>query len=440
MNIVAAVLLMLLTIVGAVFVFMYVVNAVRVPHAVTLGVARVDAVVVYNVSGRIEGELFVYSLSATGHPDAVYFDTIDGRFAARGVVYQGVLVPHKLSVIRFVVVEGSIRPYERYVVRLGVAGAGYIVSSVPAYVEPGSSGLRSSTVYVYYVSGASSLRQYVSNVTQLAEALKAVWKVRIISSPEELEDLIKNARDLHGIAVINVHGEVVPAPSWVWRSAGCLNMTGYWWQWQWIGDPPKWIEWYREIRDAISRGLIWVSVGGWPFFYVTNSSYDAAPTTCKPFYQVDICSESTGSIAGCEWGSWRGYQGLDYIVYGVKGLVDQGKDVDCVPGVSGIYSRLNTTLITLAESVDRLLASLGSGYTIPLSYEVDYADRPCNLTGLPYLDYHGFDYAGARWSLVYAVRIGEGWLAAIGARQDGLTTEERAAFTVLLLLDLFSRS
>ncbi len=382
-------------------------------------VTRVVEFYVYKVGDTWEGILVLYVKWSHSTVDLVYFYSRDGALEAIGKTLPGFDRLHDgLNVIKFAVVEGRLEPGHEYTIKLGVEGTGMV--GVAGTHTPSLLPAKRYTVYVVRVPGAYG--QYVSDPQELAEYLSVIGEVKNVTDPEELERVLEKA-DRYTI-IINTHGEAVPSPSWVWEGAGYWDVSAG----VWVGEPPNWQDWYSKIRSAILRGAIWVNVGGWPFYYITNNTYEYNETEGRVygFYQVGI------EWADYNWNSWSGWYGYDYIVYNIAG--NHSKLIDCYLPVDGALFTSTDRMRKLADLVKKLY-----GLTAPLEHVYDiYYDRACKFNqplNSPLEPYQYYSSNGDTWYSVYWLRLGSGYIVHIGYGTT-ITEDERTALILAVLLDL----
>ena len=148
------------------------------------------------------------------------------------------------------------------------------------------------TVYLLAIKGYPSSWVSASALLNLLQPLvgKLISKVVVVNTSTAWENLLNNGPA--SAIVINCHGEAVPATASIENDAA---------------NPSKWVPMFRKIGDRVRNGWIWVSVIGYPFYYVANSTrlYSWFPNS--GFYGPSdlgakiVLGEATGGY-GLFWG------------------------------------------------------------------------------------------------------------------------------------------
>ena len=128
--------------------------------------------------------------------------------------------------------------------------------------------------YKFVIINCSDADGWWVDTKKIVEAIAKLRKLGyqidmlIINDTDQLANFIENpsnfeGRDWSNSIVINAHGEVVPIPlSYIPSYDPTTSECG----------SPDWVDWYRNISYAISNyRLVWVSVVGYPFYYVSNT-------------------------------------------------------------------------------------------------------------------------------------------------------------------------
>ncbi len=173
-----------------------------------------------------------------------------------------------------------------------------VLSSIPPEI-------RALAGFKFVVINCSDARSWWVNASKIVDLIRNVLskyyyvKLVIINNTEQLLQFIENpanfsGMNLTGAIVINAHGEVVPIPS---------EFV--------VNGVPLWKDWYGNITNAIAKyRLIWVSVVGYPFFYVSNTLYTNWKPQNKPsgVYEVGtqglsyvLEDSSANAWSGDEW-------------------------------------------------------------------------------------------------------------------------------------------
>jgi len=85
-------------------------------------------------------------------------------------------------------------------------------------------------------------------------------RVVIVTSTDMLYQELFNPRPKN-VTIVNCHGEVIPIPRQYVSGAP-------------PSGSPQWIKYLRHIREGIIQdGWIWISIVGYPFYYVSNRAY-----------------------------------------------------------------------------------------------------------------------------------------------------------------------
>jgi len=149
------------------------------------------------------------------------------------------------------------------------------------------------TVYLLAVEGYPSSWVRASTLLNLLQPLvgRLISKVVVVSTPAAWEDLLNNGPA--SAIVINCHGEAVPATASIEKDAA---------------NPSKWVQMFRKIGERVRNGWIWVSVIGYPFYYVANSTGLYSWVPGSGFYGPGdsgakiVLGEATGGY-GLFWGN-----------------------------------------------------------------------------------------------------------------------------------------
>lgn len=101
---------------------------------------------------------------------------------------------------------------------------------------------------IVYLIHISDVPGHWGDPDEISQALEGKAIVRKIENPDDLDRIIRNPPD--GAVIINCHDEIVPIPP------------------SWNND---WYSYFRAIgRNIRDHGWIWVSIMGYPFYYVHN--------------------------------------------------------------------------------------------------------------------------------------------------------------------------
>ncbi len=148
-------------------------------------------------------------------------------------------------------------------------------------------------VYLLAVEGYPSSWVRASTLLNLLQPLvgKLISKVVVVNTSTAWEELL--SKGPASAIVINCHGEAVPVTASIERDAA---------------NPSKWVQMFRRIGERVRNGWIWVSVIGYPFYYVANSTglYSWSPNS--GFYGPGdsgakiVLGEATGGY-GLFWGN-----------------------------------------------------------------------------------------------------------------------------------------
>ncbi len=140
--------------------------------------------------------------------------------------------------------ELKVRPGETLSVWAGCSNAVTVPTTLKA-----SDFLEAPELVVYLIN-ITSIGGNWGNPSLLYSALESKAIIKTISSMSELDNLVRNPPDY--AVIINCHDEVVPIPP------------------SWGGD---WYSYFRAIgRNIRDHGWIWVSLMGYPFYYVNDGT------------------------------------------------------------------------------------------------------------------------------------------------------------------------
>jgi len=282
----AAALLALIVVVGAIAVYIIVSYSVHKAQSASVelkksGAMRVVGVLPLKLVVAPQGRSYLVSVLVQNlaeqslRIDRVYIvdpNTHTALYTTEPL--KPVTVPPKsIANVSFLIPETVFRSLEsrlslaELVLSSGGGGIEASMSFVPSKIASSAPrALRGIVGFKFVVINCSDAASWWVNVSQIVDIIEHVLtkyyyiKMVIINNTEQLYEFIENPSNFSGenwdgAIVINAHGEVVPIPS------------------QFItGSSVDWRDWYSEIVKAIEgHGLVWVSVVGYPFFYVSNT-------------------------------------------------------------------------------------------------------------------------------------------------------------------------
>jgi len=413
-NTVISVLLILVIVVVAgalVYTIAYRVVGSASTDTPKLGIVKIEAAYMVKVGSLSELVLYLRSIDARGYVDIIYVKELSGRLVSKGYPFNTVYLEPGSTVVAVFVLSPPVEPDRQYIISLGVRGVGVVSagSAILDYRVPG----RHYTIYLVKVPGACS--PYVGDTEELRSALSFLGEVVVVDDQDRLGEVVEGAGEY--TIIVNLHGEAVPAPTWVWQGAGWRNDS------HWYGEPPRWLDWLSAVRSAIAeRGAIWVNVGGWPFYYITNETCSNG----RGIYQVAVheCGNDT-------WERWVGYHGYHYMVNGsFTCLPPSSVAAYCYLSQSGTFFNATDMLALIAPIVYEL-----SGYQPPLQHTHDVRrDRPCSFrVPVDVTPLHEARIGDTAWYGVYALRLGQGYIVHVGYGTT-VTEEERAALILAGIL------
>lgn len=144
------------------------------------------------------------------------------------------------------------------IIQVALSTGGEALASVPVTIDLRRIHIEAlPTVYLLDIQGYGSSWVNSGELLKILQPLvgKLISKVVVISTPTDWEDLLNNGPA--SAIVINCHGEAVPATASIAADAD---------------NPSNWVPLFRKIGERVRNGWIWVSVIGYPFYYIVNST------------------------------------------------------------------------------------------------------------------------------------------------------------------------
>ena len=277
----------------------------------------------------------------------------------------------KLSLARIVLASSS----------GGIEASMNVVPSKLIESAPPASRVQGLVGFKFVVINCSDAESWWVNVSQIVDIIEHTLsryyyvKMIIINSTEQLYRFIENPSNFSGenwdgAIVIDAHGEVVPIPS------------------QFInGTTVNWKAWYSQIVKAIEgHGLVWVSVVGYPFYYVSNTGAGIGRYVVGPQgIQYVLNDTSANCFSGDEWRIMIGPRSYhDFLNNSVEvSLTSFGKGVAELYQQlfgSSIPSTLRCARALYTASTNEVLYSVyeNSSRTIPVKELIAFDDFTAN--------------------------------------------------------------
>ncbi len=296
-KIVGVVLLILITVSAGITLYAYVEGRVGgvSEYGVNVKPARIEAIKLYALRDFLK--LFLYvSL------DPYLIKYVYVRDPSTGHVYRAVPdIVQRISNDLYLVVVTIPKSFVRSrIIQVMMSAGGRTEASVPTSVD-----LRHvpvtplPVVYLLAIQGYPSSWVSAQKLLTVLQPLvgKLISKVVVVSTPREWENLLNKGPA--SAIVINCHGEAVPATASMASNAG---------------KPSKWVGLFRRIGERVRGGWIWVSVIGYPFYYVANASglYSWSPTYGK-YGPGSLGAKVVLGAATGGYGLFWGYNGVDLL-------------------------------------------------------------------------------------------------------------------------------
>ncbi len=250
----AALLLILLLVVASFFVYSWIKGMMgemksSSSQAVNTmkNIAMIEWVRVYDIGKSYSITLAIRNI---GDPeiivDSIFIKEPGGELRVFKTIRKVRIKPGDVAIVTASVPKNElkVRPGETLSVWAGCSNA----VTVPATLK--ASDFLEAPELVVYLINITSIGGNWGNPSLLYSALEGKAIIKNISSMSELDNLVRNPPD-HAV-VINCHDEVVPIPP------------------SWGGD---WYSYFRAIgRNIRDHGWIWVSLMGYPFYYVNDGA------------------------------------------------------------------------------------------------------------------------------------------------------------------------
>ena len=254
-KLVGVTLLALISVTVGVVLYAYVEG--RVGNVSSYGVyvkpARIEAVKLYSLKDVLK--LFLYVSIDPPQLEYVYVkDTSTGHvYMARPEVVQ------RIGKDLYLVIVSVPKPLiKSRVIQVALSSGGESLASAPVTIDLRRAPIKAlPALYLLDIQGYGSSWVSSEELLRILQPLvgKLISKVVVVSTPTEWENLLNNGPA--SAIIINCHGEAVPATASIASNAD---------------DPSNWVSLFRKIGERVRNGWIWVSVIGYPFYYIVNST------------------------------------------------------------------------------------------------------------------------------------------------------------------------